>query len=972
MTAIKIPKKLIEVALPLDDINAAAAREKSIRHGHPSTLHLWWSRKPLAAARAVLFAQMVNDPGYQRELGHGVNKIEAEKKREELFQILRELVLWENTNNEKLLQRARACILESWKETCHLNRNHPEAATLFNPEKLPAFHDPFAGGGAIPLEAQRLGLESHASDLNPVAVMINKAMIEIPPKFAGSEPVGPVPIEDRQTRTEEIWKGAMGLAEDVLRYGHWMRERAFEKIGHLYPKVRITEEMVKGTPGKSEARPELRHLVDEELTVIAWLWARTVKSPNPAFSHVDVPLVSSFVLSSKAGKEVYVKPVVEGDTYRFEVKTGKPSEDAKNGTKLGRGANFSCLFSETPIDPKHIYSEAQAGRLGQRLMAVVTEGKQGRIYLSPIALHENIATGAVSSWSPETLMPENPRWFSPPMYGMKTYGELFTPRQLVALTTFSDLVQEAREKAIADAKAAGWKDDGTGLDAGGSDATAYGDALAVYLTFAVDRAADAWSSIASWTSQRDTLRNTFARQAIPMIWNYAEVNPFSASTGHFSGGLNWINKIIEILPAAITGYALQADASNQEISKHKIISSDPPYYDNIGYADLSDYFYVWMRRSLKPFFPSLFATLSVPKAEELVATPYRHGNKEKAENFFMEGMKRAIARLADQAHPAFPVTIYYAFKQSETKEGSTSSTGWITFLEAVLCAGFAIQGTWPMRTELERRLIGAGTNALASSIILVCRKRPENAESISRREFQRLLREEMPEALETMIGGKSGRNPIAPVDLAQSAIGPGMALFSRYQAVLTQDGSPMAVQDALILINQSITDFLTPDSGKSDPDTLFCAAWFDQYGWQSGAFGEADTLSRAKGTSVDGLKEAGVLDASSGKVRLFTWKEYPEDWNPKKDKRTPAWEACHQMVLCLKTKGESASAALLALMPEKGEAIRQLAYHLYTLCERKKWAEEAQAYNELITSWPTILEESHRIGHRRTQTEIEA
>lgn len=472
-TPIKMPRKLIEVALPLDDINAAAAREKSIRHGHPSTLHLWWARRPLAAARAVLFAQLVNDPGYQRELGFGVNKKEAEIKREKLFQIIRDLVKWENTNNEEVLNRARAAIWESWRETCHLNRNHPQAAELFNPEKLPAFHDPFAGGGAIPLEAQRLGLESYASDLNPVAVMINKAMTEIPPKFAGQAPVGPLPEGEKQQNMMEDWAGAKGLAEDVRRYGHWMREEAFKRIGHLYPKVKITSDMV-------AERPDLKAYEGEELTVIAWLWARTVKSPNPAFNHTEVPLASTFVLSSKKGKEAFVEPMIVGDQYRFEIRVGTPPENAKKGTKLGRGANFNCLLSNTPIQPKYIYEQAQAGNLGQKLMAVVAEGKAGRVYLSPESFHEETANQAQPEWRPEVLLPENPRWFSPPMYGMKSYGDLFTPRQLVALTTFSDLVQEAREKAIADAKAAGMPDDGQSLAQGGSGATAYGEALAVY------------------------------------------------------------------------------------------------------------------------------------------------------------------------------------------------------------------------------------------------------------------------------------------------------------------------------------------------------------------------------------------------------------------------------------------------------------------------------------------------------------
>ena len=956
-TPIYSPKKLIEVALPLDDINVAAAREKSIRHGHPSTLHLWWARRPLAAARAVLFAQMVNDPGFQQGEGfkHGVNKKDAEFKREKLFQIIRELVLWENTNNEEVLQRARAAIAESWRETCHLNRKHPDAATLFNPEKLPAFHDPFAGGGAIPLEAQRLGLEAYASDLNPVAVMINKAMIEIPPKFAGRAPVGAIPAAEKQTKMAEDWSGARGLAEDVRRYGHWMREEAFQRIGHLYPQVAVTAAM-------AQERPDLKPYVGQKLTVIAWLWARTVKSPNPAFSHVDVPLVSSFILSSKAGKETWVEPIIAGESYRFSIRTGKLPATAKDGTKLGRGANFNCLLSDTPIQPKYIYSEAKAGHMGQRLMAVVAEGKGGRVYLEPLAEMEAIANSAQPTWKPDVLMPANPRWFSPPAYGMDSYGDLFTPRQLVALTTFSDLVQEARNKAIADAKATGMADDGVGINAGGLEATAYGDAVATYLALTVNRQANRGSTLSFWDSASQKIQQGFGRQAIPMTWDYCESNPLGNSSGNWIGQLIFPVKVVAASPHGELGHVFQKDAQSQEISQDKVISTDPPYYDNIGYADLSDFFYVWLRRSLKPIYSNLFATMAVPKAEELVATPYRHGGKEKAEAFFMDGMTNAIQNLAELAHPAFPVSIYYAFKQADTKGDSTSSTGWETFLEAVIKAGFSIDGTWPVRTELTGNL-KKGVNALASSIVLVCRKRKIAAETISRREFQRELRNVMPEALETMIGGETGQTPIAPVDLAQAAIGPGMAIFSKYAAVLNQDGSTMSVHDALIMINREITDYLTPDSGNFDADTLFCSNWFDQYGWAAGDFDQADTLARAKGTSVAGVCEAGVIESGSGKVRLFKWPEYPANWNPATDNRMPIWEAAHHLIRALNQQGESAAGSLLARMPERGESIRQLAYHLYTLCERKKWAEDARAYNELIGAWSAIVAASLESGH---------
>ncbi|MEW8660756.1 MAG: DUF1156 domain-containing protein [Candidatus Thiodiazotropha endolucinida] len=964
MAEIKIPKKLIEIALPLDDINAACAYEKMPGIGpHPRGIHLWWARRPLAAARAFIFAQMVNDPGYQREIGYGVNKKEAEVKREKLFQIIRDLVKWENTNNEEVLNRARDAISDSWRETCHLNRNHPQAEELFNPEKPPAFHDPFAGGGAIPLEAQRLGLESYASDLNPVAVMINKAMIEIPPRFVGQRPVGPVPNGEKYSSSyADDWSGARGLAEDVRRYGHWIRDEAVKRIGHLYPKIQITSEMV-------GERPDLKPYEGDELTVIAWLWARTVKSPSPAFSNVDVPLVSSFVLSSKKGKEAYVNPVIDGDRYRFEVKVGSLPSQAKEGTKAGKGGNFNCIMSGATIPVKTIREQGQKGMIGQRLMAIVAEGKRGRVYLSPIQQHELIAKDAKPDWSPDVAIYEKALGYRVGNYGLDTWGKFFTPRQLVALNTFSNLVRDARTKIIEDAIANGMKN-GPGLGEDGSGATAYADAVAVYLSFCIDRCADFNNSLTGWRQGNEKIMYLFSRQAIPMVWDFGEANIIENVVGGFITNLEYQVKCVSLLQSENKGYSLQQDASSQEVSKNKVISTDPPYYDNIGYADLSDFFYVWMRKSLRDIYPQLFATMAVPKFEELVASPNRHGDSVSPEAFFMDGMKRAIRSMAVHTHPVFPVTIYYAFKQSETKEGSTTSTGWVTFLEAVIQAGFLIDGTWPTRSEQSTRIRGVGSNALASSIVLVCRKRSNDAETISRREFQRQLRDEMPEALETMIGGESGQTPIAPVDLAQSAIGPGMAIFSKYEAVLNQDGSHMSVHDALILINRAITDYLSPESGSFDADTQFCSSWFDQHGWSTGPFGDADTLSRAKGTSVDGVREAGVVESGGGKVRLLKWSEYEADWDPTQDNRTPIWEACHQMISRLNNQGESAAGELLAKMPEKGESIRQLAYHLYTLCERKKWAEEARAYNELIGSWHAIVAASHEVGHRGTQTEL--
>ncbi len=946
----KTRKKLIEVALPLDAINTASAREKSIRHGHPSTLHLWWARRPLAAARAVIFAQMVDDPSACPEEFPSESEQEAERQR--LFRLLEELVKWENTTNEQVLETARSEIRRSWRRACRDNADHPRAAELFDPDRLPVFHDPFAGGGALPLEAQRLGLEAYASDLNPVAVLINKAMIEIPPKFAGQLPVNPT--ARRQGCDEGVkGRGVHGLAEDVRYYGKWMRDEAEKRIGHLYPKITVTAEMAKD-------RPDLAPYVGRELTVIAWLWARTVKSPNPAFAHVDVPLVSTFMLSKKKGKEAYVEPIIEEDGYRFTVKVGRPADPAaaKAGTKLSRGANFKCVMSETPITGDYIKAEGRAGRMKTRLMAIVAEGDRGRVYLPPTPEHEATAREAKPEWRPEGDVPARLTGGTCVPYGLSTWGDLFTPRQLVALTTFSDLVGEAMERVRRDAAAAGLPDDGVPLRNGGTGATAYAEAVGVYLGMAVDYASNYWSVIA--TPAEGFIRGTFARQALPMTWDYAEAPPFGNTSGNWLAGIEWISKAIDTLSTHRAGFAAQADAASQKISHGKIISTDPPYYDNIGYADLSDFFYVWLRRALKPVFPDLFATLAVPKTEELVATPYRHGSKAMAEKFFMDGMTRALGRLAGQAHPAFPVTIYYAFKQSETKgKGETASTGWETFLDAVIQAGFSISGTWPMRTERKARSIGIGTNALASSIVLVCRPRPKDAPTVDRREFLATLKAELPKALTEL-----QKANIAPVDLAQAAIGPGMAVYTRYGRVLESDGSPLTVRTALALINQVLDEVLAEQEGDLDADSRWALAWFEQHGFEEGDFGLAETLSTAKNTSVAGLVAAGMLVSTAGKVRLLRPDELPEDWDPATDNRLTVWEMVHHLVRVLDAGGESGAAELVVKLGAQAETARELAYRLYTICERHKRAAEALHYNALVQSWPEIIRlarESRRI-----------
>lgn len=940
---LKLKKKLIEVALPLEAINKASAREKSIRHGHPSTLHLWWARRPLAAARAVIFAQMVDDPSSYPDL-FPTEKAQ-EKERQRLFRIIEDLVQWENTTNEKVLQAARDEIWASWRRACAENVDHPRAKELFDRHKLPAFHDPFAGGGSIPLEAQRLGLEAYASDLNPVAVLINKALIEIPPKFAGKPPVNQK--SRGQMGHSGSWRGAQGLAEDVRYYGQWMRDEAEKRIGHLYPKIKVTKEMAKD-------RPDLKAYVDKDLTVIAWLWARTVKSPNPAFAQVDVPLASTFMLSTKAGKEAYVEPVIEGSSFRFTVKVGKPknAEAAKNGTSAGKRAAFKCVMSGTPLTYDYIREEGKGGRMGARLMAIVAEGEHGRAYLASTPQHEAAAREAKPEWRPDNVLPVNPRDFKTPNYGLTTFADLFTPRQLVALTTFSDLVQEARERVQRDARAAGLPNDVKPLRDGGTGAMAYAEAVGVYLAFALSRSVDRGSTVCSWDNspKMEALRNTFGRQAIPMVWDFAEGNPYSESSGNWMNNVEWGAKAVTSLPGSADGHAGQADAASQETSRDKVVSTDPPYYDNIGYADLSDFFYVWLRRSLRSVYPDLFATLAVPKAEELVATPYRHGSKEKAERFFLGGMTQAMHRLSEQTHVGFPVTIYYAFKQAESDgaDGATN-TGWDTFLAAVIEAGFAISGTWPMRTELGNRMIGSGTNALASSIILVCRPRAAHAPTATRREFLSALKAELPVALAHLQRGN-----IAPVDLAQAAIGPGMAVYTRYAKVLGAEGKPLSVREALALINQTLDEALAEQEGDFDADTRWAVAWFEQYGFAEAEFGVAETLSKAKNTSVGGMVEAGVVVSKGGKVRLFRSNELLANWDPATDPRLTTWEMVHQLIRVLEASGEGAASELVAKLGSKAEVARELAYRLYTLCERKKRAAEALSYNGLVQSWPEI------------------
>jgi putative DNA methylase len=895
-------KKLIEVALPLAVINAESAREKSIRHGHPSTLHLWWARRPLAAARAVLWASLVDDPSAHPELFPTEEDQLVERKR--LFDILERLVPWEASNDPRVIAEARAEIVRS----CGGD--------------LPKVLDPFGGGGAIPLEAMRLGLPTYSGDLNPVAVLIQRAMLEIPGRFAGEPPVAPA-----ARHSQGVWEGTRGLAADVGIYGKWMFDEAHRRIGHLYPPV-ILEDGTSATP-------------------IAWIWARTIKSPDPSWPGY-VPLVRSWILSQRPGKPtVWIEPIVdlESKTIDYEVRTGGTSTEGNVGRQ---GA--TCIATGSAMPLSYIRQQGQQVGLGSTVIAVVAEGPSGRIYAAPHSSKMEIVEAPDLDLGP---IPENPRDFKTPNYGMTNWQDLFTPRQLTALTTFSGLLTDVQAVIEQDARNAGLAVDGRRLHDGGDGTTAYADAVITYLAFVVDKCADYWSSICSWHNSRELIRNTFGRQAIPMTWDFAETNPFSSSTGNWMAMIDWEVKAIQHLSmvARNEGHTAQRDAKARirEVGTC-MISTDPPYYDNISYADLSDFFYVWLRRNLRDIWPDECATLLTPKEEELIANPYRAGSKRAATEHFEGGMADVFREAAVNADPRFPATVFYAFKATESTTDGMTSTGWETFLHGLLEAGYAITATWPIRTELGNRMIATGANALASSIVLACRPREVSAQMASRGDFIAALKKELEPAVRIL-----QQENIAPVDLAQSAMGPGIAIFSRYARVVEADGSTMTIRSALGLINDALSEVLGGEESEFDPDTRFALTWFEQFGHKPGKFGDADLLARAKNTTVDGVAEAGVVVSRDGDVRLVERGTLPEDWDPATDRRFTVWEATQYLIRALDSSETDAAALLARLGAGVGDRARQLAYLLYGICDKKRWAEEAGNYNMLVTAWPELV-----------------
>ena len=939
----KYKKKLIEVAIPLEAINAGSVQEKAIRQGHPSSMHLWWARRPLVACRSILFAQLVDDPSSNPD--EFPTQVDQEKERKRLFQIMEQLANWENSTKIEVLKNARAEILKSCDGI------------------MPSVYDPFSGGGSIPMEAQRLGLPAYGSDLNPVAVTIGKAMIETPPRFKNWEPLHP------EMKERNHYRNAEGLAEDVKYYGEWMREKAIERIGHFYPQLKLPKENG-----------------GEEATVLAWIWSRTVPSPDPAFSDVHVPIASSFMLRAKKGKEVWVEPVVDkiSKSIVYRIRDGGTKVEisaAKEGTKVGR-ANFKCLMSETAITADYIKKSGQEGNIGQVLIAIVSEGKGERHFSPPndeqirVAFSEEIKE--IAKDCRETFLsgptPSKLTGGSSYIYGLDEWGKLFTDRQLVALKTFTDLVHEVREKIENDANAANLPKDDRPLRKGGQGSKAYAEAVSIYLYCCIGKLADLSNSLCRWEPVAQCPRNLFGRHAITMIWDFAEGNVLSTSSGSFSVVLKGItrafNKNTFDYPDVEASIEQCDAASFYPSTDGVVISSDPPYYDNIAYADLSDFFYVWMKRSLAPVYPELFSTLAVPKAEELVATRYRHGGAAQAEKFFLNGMTDAMANMARHHKEEFPATIYYAFKQSEVDQEGLASTGWATFLQAVMNAGFSVLGTWPIRTENASRMIASGTNALANSVVLVCRKKEFAAEVITRAEFIRMLKRELPPGIAELQGAN-----VSPADMPQSAIGPGMGVYSRYKAVLESDDSPMSVKSALQLINVELDEYFGGIQGEFDPDTRFAISWFEQNGMGKGEYGVADNLARARGIAVESVKHAGIVESQAGKVRILKRDELDPDWDPQADTHLTIWECLQYLVRRHENDGIAYDTALLLRkIGDKADAVKDLAYCLYDICANKRQdAKEATAYNALISDWTELTREAATIHDTRgdSQTRLD-
>lgn len=915
-------KKLIEVALPLEAINRESATDKVLSVGHPTTLHYWWAPRPLPACRAVVFASLVDDPSAHPD--RFPTEEDQAKERARLFSLMEELITWGNRSNPDLLKQAGDEIARSVDGA------------------LPTLLDPFAGRGLIPLEGQRLGLDVVASDLNPVAVLISRCLVEIAPSFPGQAPIHPeVPRELVQS-----WHGASGMTEDLRRYAADVRDAVAEEIRPLFPQYRVTPEL-------TAKRTELEGLEGDH-EVAAWIWARTVRCSNPACGFV-IPMTGSFWLSKKGKEKWWIEPRAEPGTRRctFDVRHG--SGPAPDPTKVPKtGGSFTCPSCKEVTGDNHLESEGEAGHIGAQLMACIVDlgrGK-GKVFLPPTQEQEEAAAGAEPAWTPDFPLPDYGQALPTVKHGAKTWADLFTARQTVVLDALCRGVGTVRPRIEGDALRNGLSDDGVPFLEGGRGARAYADALGHLLGIVIGKYANRSSAFCFWHSGRETVEQPFAQQGIQKTWDFVESNPFSTSSGGWEVAVRYPAKVIagtnrDMRP----GRARQRSATEPwEKGEKFLVVTDPPYYDNMGYADLSDFFYVWLRRALGEVDPELFASLLTPKAEEIAAV--RHlfqGSRDRADQHFVDSFGRAFANLAGLHDDRFPLPLFYAYRQKQARGEGVGSTGWETMLEGLLGAGLAVVGTWPILTE-SVETIKKTKSSLSTSVVVVCRKRPTTAPLATRREFLSELKAELPPAVARLQEAN-----IAPVDLAQAAIGPGMAVFSRYSRVMESDGTAMTVGAAIITINQVLDEILAGQESDFDPDTRWALAWFAEFGMEEGPYGRAENLSTAMNTSIQGMEEAGILRFGRGKVCLHSREQLDADWDPAKDRRLTIWEVTQHLIRTLKAGGEMAAAELLARVGGgMGETARELAYRLFAISDRKKWIQEAVAYNTLVTSWPEI------------------
>ena len=914
-------KKLIEVALPLEDINRESVKQKTGRPktGYPTTLHKYWAQRSVATARAAIWSSLVDDPSSHPEKFPTADLQKKERLRR--FDILRKLILWESTADASLWAEARKIA----EEDCG--------------GSLPPFIDPFAGSGAIPLEALRLGMSAHASDLNPLAVTIQHMLVEWPQKFANK------PAVHRRNKGGLSASTAFGnLAADVLAYGEDINEKLRGRIGEFYPPV--TDSFGK------------------EIEPGVFMWARTVPCPNPACG-VLTPLVKDWKLSTRSG--AHIRPVIDraAKTINFAVQhDGVVPEPSFNGRKGG-----ACLMCEAPIDFVWIRKQGVAGLINHRLMAIAAGDDYSWAFYQPTSEHESVAlTVPDSTWVPRGDIPNNTRDFRTQLYGMATWASLFTPRQMLALTTLQDIIRETEADIDSDAVAAGYVSGGEPLSRGGTGAHAYAQLVRAYIHLTASNLTEWNCSVTRWSPNGPQLSSLFARQAVIMNWNYAEGSLFGKGGANFLQKLRRTVEVIDRTPTTTTGTARQADATRMvwDHDKAPLVVTDPPYYDNISYSELADFFYVWLRESMRDIDPETFATISSPKSEELIMAKNRHGgDEEKAKQFFEDGLTQALHHLRSISDPDLPLSIYYAYNdtdESEDGEGNKEigSSGWETILQSIVDAGLQIVMTYPLRSEAVGRAISTNASALAACILLVCRPRSDKAPVGTRGDFTLGLQGELSQAIERLKDGDLGA-----LDLSQAAIGPGMAVFTRYSKVLESDGRKMTMRTALDLINKSVSEVAGKGDAMFDQQTRWCVRWFEEKGLSEGLYGDAQMLANANGLNIPELERFGVISSKGGKVQLLVGDRLPTDWDPRLDSRISSWEVLHHLIACLLPKGnplsranggseKEALALASALSPLLVEQAKELSYRMFDICRVRGWNQEALAYNAIGQSWADL------------------